>query len=40
MSKSKKLEPYKERKPVPRTGVRFTDRKKQANKKACRKGNW
>lgn len=33
----KKLQPYKERKPIPRPGTRFTDRKKERNKKACRK---
>lgn len=38
--KVKKLAPIKERKPIPPRGSRHTDRKKEASRKACRKGQW
>jgi hypothetical protein len=41
MSKTKRNEPYKERKPLPpRSGHYHQDKKKADDKKAARKGNW
>lgn len=34
------MKKIKERKPIPRPGVRFKDRKKERARKACRKGGW